>query len=268
MHDMPGMDAEGSTGLLWLVYAPSLVIAALGYLGAARLIHRRGDRWPVRRTLSWCAGLLAAAIAVSGGGRSDFTAHMTDHLLLGMAAPVLLVLAAPITLGLRALPVARARRLSRFLKTWPLRFLTYPVTAAVLDAGGLWALYTTGIYSRMTDHAWLHVLVSVHTLVAGYLFTAAVIGVDPAPHRPGPRFRSLVLITFLAAHDILAKFLYAHPPAGVAVAQAQAGAQLMYYGGDLLDLLLITILCRQWYTAAAPESSRAQRRAWRLPADM
>jgi putative membrane protein len=265
---MPGMTAESGIGPLWPVYAPPLVIAALGYLGAVRMIHRRGAPWPARRTMSWCAGLLAAAIAVTDAGHGDFTAHMTGHLLLGMAAPMLLVLAAPITLALRALPVAGARRLSRFLRTRPLRILTHPAIAAVLDAGGLWALYTTGIYPRMGEHPWLHVLVSVHSLAAGYLFTAAVIGVDPAPHRPGPRTRALALIAFLAAHDILAKFLYAHPPAGVAAAQAQAGAQLMYYGGDLLDLLLITILCRQWYTAVAPGSPRTPRRAWRLPADI
>jgi putative membrane protein len=265
---MPGMAADGGIGLLWLVYAPPLMIAALGYLGAVRLIHRRGDPWPARRTMSWCAGLVAVAVAVTSAGHGDFTAHMRGHLLLGMAAPMLLVLAAPITLCLRALPVARARRLSRFLRTRPLRILTHPVTAAVLDAGGLWALYTTGIYPQMGGHAWLHVLVSVHTLLAGYLFTAAVIGVDPAPHRPGPRTRALVLVAFLAAHDILAKHLYGYAPAGVAAPQAQAGAQLMYYGGDLLDLLLITILCRQWYTAVAPASPRAPRRAWRLPADI
>jgi putative membrane protein len=142
------------------------------------------------------------------------------------------------------------------------------VTAAVLDAGGLWVLYRTGLYPRMGEHAWLHLVVSGHTLAAGYLLTAAVIGTDPAPHRPGLRVRALVLVAFVAAHDILAKQLYAHPPAGVAAPQAQAGAQLMYYGGDLLDLLLITIFCWQWYTAAAPEISRPHRRAWRLPADV
>jgi putative membrane protein len=265
---MPGMGADPGTGLMWLVYAPPLVIAALGYLGAVRLIHRRGDRWPVRRTMSWCAGLSAVATALTGTGHGDFAAHMTDHLLLGMAAPLLLVLAAPVTLALRALPVPRARRLARFLKVRPLRILTHPVTAAVLNAGGLWVLYTTGVYPRMGEHAWLHGLVSAHTLAAGYLFTAAVIGVDPAPHRPGPRARALVLVAFLATHDILAKHLYAHPPAGVAAPQAQAGAQLMYYGGDLLDVLLITIFCWQWYTASAPGPVPARRRAWRLPADI
>jgi hypothetical protein len=66
---------------------------------------------------------------------------------------------------------------------------------------------------------------------------------------------------FLAAHGILAKYLYAHPPAGVL--HAEAGAQLMYYGGDVLDLILIVVFCRQWYTATDPNPPR--RRLWRLP---
>ncbi|GAC1495653.1 MAG: hypothetical protein NVS2B15_17670 [Pseudarthrobacter sp.] len=56
-------------------------------------------------------------------------------------------------------------------------------------------------------------------------------------------------------HDTLegtVKYLYAHPPAGVPEAQAQAGSQLMYYGGDGLDLIIITILCYRWYHASRP----------------
>jgi putative membrane protein len=64
--------------------------------------------------------------------------------------------------------------------------------------------------------------------------------------------RAVVLVVFLAAHGILAKYLYAHPPPGVPETQAQAGGQLMYYGGDVLDLVLIAIFCWQWYTATAP----------------
>ena len=263
------MPAMAAAGLPWPVFAPVLLIAAAGYLGAVRRIGRRGDRWPVRRAASWCAGLAVTATALAGPAGGDaFTAHMTGHLLLGMAAPLLLVLAAPVTLALRALPVAHARRLSRFLRARPVRVLTHPVTAAVLNAGGLWVLYTTGVYPRMGEHLGVHALVSVHTLAAGYLFTAAVVGVDPAPHRPGRGVRAAALVAFLAAHDILAKYLYAHPPAGVAASSAQGGAELMYYGGDLLDLLLIAVFCGQWYIAVAPRPARPRRRAWRLPADV
>jgi putative membrane protein len=136
----------------------------------------------------------------------------------------------------------------------------------LLNAGGLWAVYTTSLYE-------LHTLVQIHVLAAGYLFTAAIIGVDPAPHRPGRPVRAAVLLAFLAAHGILAKHLYAHPPAGVPTTQAEAGAQLMYYGGDLLDLVLVALFCWQWYAATDPNPSARRsvpyrRRAWRLPADI
>ena len=65
-----------------------------------------------------------------------------------------------------------------------------------------------------------------------------------------------MLVAFLAAHGILAKYLYAHPPPGVPEAQAQAGGRLMYYGGDVLDLILIAIFCRQWYAATDPQAGR------------
>jgi putative membrane protein len=248
----------------WTPLIPVLLALAVGYLVAA---HRAGG-WPVWRTASWCAGLGCAAAAVTGplaaAAHHDFTAHMGGHLLLGMAAPLLLVLAAPVTLALRALPVRHARLVSRLLRWWPARIVSHPVTAAVLNAGGLWVLYTTDLHRQLA-----HGLVQAHVLIAGYLFTAAIIGVDPAPHRPGRHLRAAVLVAFLAAHGILAKHLYAHPPAGVTTLQAEAGAQLMYYGGDALDLILIAIFCRQWYLATDPTPRALRiRRAWRLPADV
>ncbi|GAB7039042.1 MULTISPECIES: cytochrome c oxidase assembly protein [Catenuloplanes] len=257
-----------------------LAATALLYLLGVVAVRRRGGWWPTGRTACWAAGHVAAAAALlgppAGAAHHDFTAHMAGHLLLGMITPMLLVLAAPVTLALRALPPARARALSHLLAGRPLRTLTHPVTAALLNGGGLWVLYTTGLYRAMGEHPWVHVAVHAHVVVAGYLFTAAIIGVDPAPHRPGPRVRAAALIAFLAAHAILAKHLYGHPPAGVLAGDARAGAQLMYYGGDLVDLVLIVEFCRQWYRAADPRRRdrparpriphrRPPRVPWRLP---
>jgi putative membrane protein len=275
---MPGM-GHGSTALWWFFSVP-LLAAAVAYLVAVVAVYRRGGWWPTRLTACWLTGLAAAAGALIGplatAAHHDFTAHMAGHLLLGMTAPLLLVIAAPVTLALRALPVGRARMLSRLLVGGPVRVVTHPVTAAVLDAGGLWLLYTTGLYRAMGEYLWVHAVVQVHIVVAGYLFTAAMIGIDPAPHRPGRPTRVAVLILFLAAHGILAKYLYGHPPAGVPAGAGRAGAELMYYGGDSLDLALIVAFCRQWYRATDPGrrsatvmprigTVRPLRRPWRLP---
>jgi len=233
-----------------------VVGAAVGY--AVSLWATRGrSPWPVGRTVAWYAGLVCAGAGLVGpvasAAHTSFTAHMVGHLFLGMIAPLLLVLGAPVTLILRALPVAGARSLTRLLRTPLVRVITHPVVAAALNAGGLWVLYTTSLYPLMHTSVALHALVHAHIFLAGYVFTAALVGVDPDPHRASVPVRSAVLIIFIAAHSILAKWLYAHPPAGVDVVDGQVGAQLMYYGGDIVDVALIVLLFAGWYTATRPK---------------
>ena len=101
----------------------------------------------------------------------------------------------------------------------------------------------------MHEHPAISLLVHVHVLAAGYLFTAAMIGVDD---RSSPRISTEWSCWWpRSLHAALAKSLYAAPPAGVPIDQAEAGSMLMYYGGDIIDLLLIAILCWQWYRATA-----------------
>jgi putative membrane protein len=202
----------------------------------------------VHRTASWLVGLAVVAFALAGPpahGHGDLRAHMAGHLLVGMAAPVLLVLAAPVTLALRTLPRGGARMLSRGLRTAPLRVLTDPFVATAVDVGGLWLLYRTGLVGAMLHDPRLHLLVSVHVLLAGCLATAAVLAVDPLPHRRGVAARAAALAAGMAAHDVLAKLLYADPPAGVH--DAAAGARLMYDGGTVVHLVVAGLLWRQWY---------------------
>jgi putative membrane protein len=264
---MPGMPggtvSVGAMGGL-------LLIAGLAYAVGIRAARRRRRSWPAGRAACWYAGLTAATATLLGPAAGPgFVAHMGGHLLLGMVTPLLLVLAAPGTLALRSLPVRSARHLSRFLAATAVRALTHPVTAAVLDAGGLWVLYTTGLYPAMMRTPLVHLLVQVHVLAAGLLLANAFAGVDPIAHRPTRPIRAVALLAFLAAHAILAKYLYGHPPAGVPGPDGRSGAELMYYGGDLADLALVTIFCWQWYDPARFRvDGRGLPQPWRLPADV
>lgn len=69
--------------------------------------------------------------------------------------------------------------------------------------------------------------------------------------------RGAVLVAFIAAHSVLAKWLYAHPPAGVDVADGRVGAQFMYYGGDVVDVIIIVLLLTGWYNSTDPRRRRA-----------
>jgi putative membrane protein len=244
------------------IAGPLLALIGIGiYL---RLVGRtRGKSWPRHRTVVWIVATFSAAAAVTGplaeAAETSFAAHMLAHLLLGMVAPLLLALAAPIALFLRALPVAAARRVSRLLTSGPVRFVTEPVAAAALSLGGLWALYLTGLYPAMHRDPVLHVVVHAHMFLAGYLFTIAIVSVDPLPHRRSYRHRAIVLILGLAAHDILAKYLYAHPAIGVSAPAGETGAMIMYYGGDAVDLAMMVLLCARWYRITRPRRGAGAR---------
>ena len=102
------------------------------YVLGVTVLHRRGDRWPVGRTLSFVGlGMGAFAFAtMSGLGRYDTTllsVHMVQHMLLSMVVPLALALGAPVTLALRTLPPRAASLAARGASTpgsrrcWPSR---------------------------------------------------------------------------------------------------------------------------------------------------
>jgi Predicted membrane protein len=240
-----------------------IVIGMIAYVLAAVLFnrYRYGKPWPIIRTVSWIAGSLFAILAVTGPlshhASIDFVAHMQSHLLLGMLAPLLMVLAAPMTLALRTLPVHSARRVTRALNSWLLRQLIHPVMTAFLHIGGLWLLYTTSLYAHLHDNKLVYLFVHMHMIMAGYLFTASILYIDPVRHRVSYRYRAAVLVMASACHGILSKFIYTHPPDGVPLEQAEAASMLMYYSGDVIDIAIIFTLCCQWYRAAKPRASQA-----------
>ncbi|MFC8682615.1 cytochrome c oxidase assembly protein [Microbacterium ureisolvens] len=248
-----------------LVVIPLVLIGIplIAYVSTVVASRARGRPWPPHRLVLWLAGLALATVSATGplaeAAHVSFLAHVWAHVLGGMLAPVCLVLAAPFTLALRTMHVTPARRLSRLLRCRPAAVLAHPVTAAVLSAGGLWAIYLSPVFNAMRTDALVHALVQVHLVGAGYLFAASVIGLDPAPHRPRRLVGAVVLAMTAASHAILAKHLYAHPPGSLSLAEAQAGAQLMYYVGGWVEASVVVIFCAQWYAEAGRRLARTGR---------
>ena len=191
----------------------ALTLAALaGYGTGLRRLRRRGLRWPATRVAAMLAGALCTAAAVLPPIASHdelFPVHVAQHLLLGMAAPAFLALSAPVTLAMRTLPRRPRRMLLRLLHSIPVAVLAAPATAVVLDLGGLYALYLTGLYRAAEHDDLVHAAVHMHMFLAGCLFSWAVIGIDPVRRRPGTWVRLTALIIAAAGHDTLAKLIYA-----------------------------------------------------------
>lgn len=268
-HPDPGGSGAAGFAAAVLPALPLLFLAA-GYL---LLVHRCRRKDPGRpphtaRTVSFLAGCALAALALlpplGPAAHGDFRAHMAQHMLIGMYAPLGLVLGAPVTLLLRAVPSHRARRLTRLLRSRPARLLAHPVTALALSTGTLALLYFTPLYGLLTAQPWGHPALHAHFLLAGWLFAWVVAGPDPAPSRPSVPARLVLLGVAVAVHATVSQMLYGGFLIGVHVPvdEVRDAAQLMYYGGDIAELLLAAALVATWRPVRkAPAGAVPARRA-------
>jgi putative membrane protein len=246
-----------------LIPSAMTLLALAGYGAGLRRLRRRGVRWPVTRVAAMLAGSLCTAAAVLPPIASHdelFPVHVAQHLLLGMAAPAFLALSAPVTLALRTLPRRPRRILLRLLHSFPVAVLAAPATAVVLDLGGLYALYLTGLYKNAEHNDLIHAAVHVHMFLAGCLLSWAIIGLDPVRRRPGTWVKLTALIVAAAGHDTLAKLIYAWnlPVGGGPTASRQTGAELMYYGGTVIEVALAAIVMAQWYLTSGRVLARTR----------
>jgi cytochrome c oxidase assembly factor CtaG/putative copper export protein len=175
-----------------LVFGTAALVFAAVYIAGVIRLRRRGDSWPAGRTLAWLLGCAVLLFATSSGiGRympAMFSMHMAAHMLLSMLTPILLVLGAPVTLALRALPAA-GRGDPPGMREWLLaalhsrvsRLLTNPIVATVLFVAGFYGLYFGGLFDAAAGSHAGHVAMNIHFLLSGYLFYWVVIGVDPTP---------------------------------------------------------------------------------------
>lgn len=238
----------------YATWASGIIVLALCSLLAYVLAARQQTSWNHWRTASFACGILLLLLALLprmvAFAHHDLRGHMLQHLLLGMLAPLGLVFAAPISLLLRSVEPAAARAIVSMLHSRWVRMLSHPVVALFLNVGGMYLLYATPLYAATQESAVLHVWVHLHFIAAGCLFTWSIVGPDPAPRRPSLRYRFIVLFLAIASHTILAKLMYAYGwPAGGShsAEEARAAAKIMYYGGDLTELLLIAALMACWY---------------------
>lgn len=170
---------------------PALTVAALlAYAIGVGVLHRRGDKWPVSRSVWWGLGIVTVlgvtANGVDGYGMELFSIHMIQHMMLSMLSPVFLVLGAPITLMLRVLPAGsgrwNARRLVlRVVHSGIARFFTHPAVTVVLFLMSLYGLYFTPAFDYLMGRMWGHNLMLIHFVLIGMLYFWNVMGVDPSP---------------------------------------------------------------------------------------
>ena len=273
---------EWNVDLLWLL------VCAFGvffYLAGVRRLRRRGDRWPWYRTVLWVSGMVVLFWVTNGAvnvyEQFLFSTHMLGHMILTMAIPVLLVLSAPVTLGLRA--IVKRTDGSRGAREWILllvhsRFatvITNPIVTGVLFASSLWVFYYTPLFRwATTDHVG-HTWMVVHFLIVGYLFVQTLVGVDPVAGRPSYPLRLVLLLGTMAFHAFFGLSLmtgtglllsdwygamgrtWGVPP----LADQQAAGGIAWSVGEIPTVILAVVVAIQWNRADTREAKRQDRAA-------
>jgi cytochrome c oxidase assembly factor CtaG/uncharacterized membrane protein len=207
-----------------------LEVAALAYAFGVRDLQRRGERWPGSRTLSWYAGVLLAGWASVGGlglyAHVMFSVHLAAQMVLGVLAPVLLVLGSPLTLALATLPGRRTPRerglrqlLQHALDSRTMQVLGHPVAVAGLYVVGLAALYLTSLFESLMGNHLGHSLMQLGFLALGCLLVWTALGPASVPYRSTvvvratgvvlvAAFLALVAIVLGRSEDVLAEPYY------------------------------------------------------------
>ena len=268
----------------WLFLATGLLAVGLYLTGVVRM-RRRGDAWPVMRTVSWVAGWLLFLYATNGVlgiyGRVAFSWHMTLHMLEAMVVPIFLVLGAPVTLALRTVRSRRDGTLGpreMLLALIHSRFLAVvgnPVFAAVFFFMSLVVFYWTGLFQLALQTHTGHLLMTAHFVLTGYLFAWVLVGVDPGPKRWSPALRLVVLFATISFHAFFGVAMIsgttllggdffptiAIPWVTDPLADQRYGGGVAWAIGELPSLVLALTVALQWFRTDSAESVRQDRRA-------
>ena len=269
----------------WL-WDPLWIVVAVGtsylYIRGYLTIRKKGGEWPVMRVIWWVTGMALLVYVTCGGpvvyGRVLFSGHMIQHMLLVMVVPLPMVLGAPITLLMRAAPARQDG--SRGFREWILilihsrylRFWAHPIVASINFAGSLVVFYWGGLmWPALKTHVG-HEIMIIHFLAAGYLFSAALVGIDPGTKRYPPAISFLILLITMAFHAFFgisimgATILIEGDWFGnmgqewiSAIDDQQLGGGIAWGIGEIPTLLMAIIAAVHWNQQSEREAKRADR---------
>ncbi|HET6562769.1 MAG TPA: cytochrome c oxidase assembly protein [Marmoricola sp.] len=293
---LPGADLDSVRGLPpfdlsaivteWGI-DPFLTIATVwvagAYLIGVWVLHSRGDRWPVGRTISFVAIGMGSFYVVTSSGLAAYdtvllSVHMVQHMVLSMLVPLALALGAPVTLALRVLPSRPRTWLVTGLHSRLVKVLSFPPLTFALFVLSPWVLYFTSWYDASLRSTYVHEMMHVHLVLVGSLFLWPLVGVDPVPGRVAYPFRMLMLVMTLPFHAFLGVTIMGQEellggdwyPAlplpwlpDPAEDQRLAGG-ILWGTGDIVGVAFFLVLFAQWVRSSMREAEREDRRLDRL----
>ncbi|MEY3163283.1 MAG: hypothetical protein RI887_107 [Actinomycetota bacterium] len=268
-----------------------LIFVVALYIKGVIILSRRGVKWPVGRTIAFAVGISAVDFATSGGlglySHFSFSAHMSAHMIIGMIAPIGIVLGAPITLALRTLPIGRDPQERGIRGTFIAllhskigKFYTNPIVALAIFDGSLFALYFTPLFGNLMQGHTGHFIMSLHFLLAGILFFQILIGIDPMPQKVPYLVKIIIIFAAMSIHAFFSISIMSastlidggyfaqleRPWATDLLADQKLGGSIGWAMGEIPILLALLATFIQWSRADKKEANRIDRAADRASA--
>ncbi|MDO8731882.1 MAG: cytochrome c oxidase assembly protein [Actinomycetota bacterium] len=256
-----------------LFLAVNLLAACGWYLWAARRAARR-DRWHAGQTVCFLTGIGLIAIIylgpIAAWSHTFFWAHMTQHLVVMMAAAPLLVLGSPMTLIFKASSDATRRRwFAPIMRSRSVRILTNSVVTWLLFAAVLLGVHFTAFYNwALVNHDVDAFLEQPVYLIAAFLFYFPLIGSNLQPRRPTHATRMISLALMMIPEAITGAVIYFSPvllypafavprPFGLdPIGDQQLSGALMWALVMVVDAGWLMLAATEWFTS---EERRGQR---------
>lgn len=260
-----------------VVTAFAVLAAGLYLWGVVRVARRHPARpWPAWRTVMFIGGLVVVVLALQSGIGSYedllFWDHMSQHLLLVMAAPPLLIFGQPITLLMHASRNPLHTWVKRVVRSPVASFLTWPAFGLAAYAAAIVVAHLTGLANLTARDPVAHEAEHVAFLVIGYLFLLPIIGSEPIKWRLSYPTK-LVLLFLVMPVDTFTGLVISYGNrgtpglpagprpswAGTALADLHAGGAVMWVGGDAIMFVLMMTVFLMWSTDTKVAS---RKRGW------
>ncbi len=268
----------GRPNILWVLLAVGSIVA---YLGGVVVLHRRGQRWPITRTIPWVAGwgltLFLATTGLWEYSTAVYSWHMFVHMTVNMLVPILCVLGGPFSL----IEAASRPRAAGGLPTLadatvalgeyrPLQRLLSPPVLWINYVGSLFIVYYTPLFPWLMRYHWAHQLMLLYFMVTGYVFFNLIVGVDRQSWRLPHLVKLALMISVMPFHAIFAVGILMsqlligadfYKTIGVSwvgdlMADQNIAGQITWFMGEVPLFIAVIALSAQWFKADKSDAER------------
>ncbi len=246
------------------VAVATVLVAGIWYLRGVLVVRSRGERWPVRRMLSFALGLLSIAAVtvwwVGAFAHTLFWVYTVQIMMLLVLAPALLMFGRPVTLSRALAADGRPSALARMADAPAMSFLSNPAFGALLLPVLTMLVFFTTIFPASLEHYVVYELLHVVLLIAGLVMALPL--ADEGVQSDSMSFAAGILFGFLelladAVPGIAirlrtsllapAHYLSIHRTWGPSrLHDQQLGGAIVWFLAETIDLPVLALLVLRW----------------------